>query len=125
MPRPWPIVLRIVVSAGFVSLLFWPVADYKWTLFEVRAYDPVTGANPVYVSAPVSDVTAFVAAYTWRISVALPEAVLGSVVAIGVFSLLGRWAGAVDRRETLCRRCGLVLRGLSDPSCPMCGAQGR
>ena len=117
MRRHRPTWLRIMIAVAFVTVLYWPFADYKWTLFDVQAYDPVTGADPVFVSAPVADVTAVVAVHTWRICVALPEAVFGALAAIGVFALLGR----PIVHETLCRRCGRVLKSLREPVCPSCG----
>ncbi len=121
MRRPWSTATRIAVSVAFVTMLFLPIADYKWTLFSVQPYDPVTGANPVYVSAPVGDVTKPITRYTWRVSTAFPEAVVGALAGIGVFLLLGRVVGTTGKRETLCRRCGHILRGLRDPECPACG----
>jgi len=113
----WPTWLRITIAAALVTLLYWPFADYKWFLFDVKAYDPFTRADPVYVSAPVADVTEAVAVYTWRTCVGLPEAVFGALAAIGVFALFGR----LKVRETLCRRCGRVLKNLPEPCCPSCG----
>lgn len=121
MRRPWPTFARVAISVAVVAVLYLPIADHKWTIFKVKAYDPATGANPVYVVAPVGDITAPIADHTWWICVALPEAVFGAVAAIGVFALLGRWVGKDGRRETLCRRCARVLRGLRDPACPGCG----
>lgn len=117
MRRRRPTWLRIAIAVAFVTLLYLPFADHKWWLFDVQAYDPVTGADPVFVSAPVADVTAAVAVHIWRICVALPEAVFGALAAIGVFALLGR----PIVQATLCRRCGRVLKGLREPVCPSCG----
>ncbi len=117
MRRRWPTWLRITIAVAFVTLIYWPFADHKWWLFDVQAYDPATGADPVFVSAPVADVTDAVAVHTWRICVAPPEAVFGALAAIGVFTLLGRPIVHV----TLCRRCGRVLKSLREPVCPSCG----
>lgn len=117
MRRRRPTWLRIAIAVAVVTLCFLPFGNHKWWLIDVRAYDPVTGADPVFVSAPVADVTAAVAEHTWRICVALPEAVFGALAAIGVFALFGR----PMVRVTLCRRCGRVLKGLREPVCPSCG----
>lgn len=121
MRRPRSTSTRIAISVAIVTVLFWPIADYKWSLFKVRAYDPATGANPVYVAGPVGDITASITEHTWWICLALPEAVFGALAAIGVFILLNRFAGTSHPRETLCRRCGRILRDLRDPQCPTCG----
>jgi hypothetical protein len=121
MCRPWPTFVRIGISVVVVTLLFWPVADYKWTIFLVEAFDPAKGSDPVYVTGPVSDVTAAIAEYTWRLSMALPEAVFGSLAGIVVFVLLGRLFGIDHPRETLCAHCGHILRGLREARCPACG----
>ena len=121
MRRPWPTFARVAVSVAVVTVLYLPFADYKWTIFKVKAFDPATGSHPVYVMAPVGDIIAPIADHTWWIFVALPEAVFGAVAAIGVFALLGLLVGKDGRRETLCRRCARVLIGLRDPACPGCG----
>jgi len=119
--RPWPTSARIAVSVAAVTILFLPIADYKWSLLPVRPYDPVTGANPIYVSAPVGDVSAPITQYTWRVSTAFSDSVVAALAGIGMFLLLGRVVGATAPRETLCRRCGHILRELREPECPACG----
>lgn len=121
MRRRWSTTTRVAIAVLVVTLLHWPIADYKWTIFNVKGYDPVTGANPVYVVAPVGDFSASIAEHTWLCFDAVPETLVGAVAAIGVFALLGRWVGAGHGRETLCRRCGQVLKGLAEPACPACG----
>lgn len=50
----------------------------------------------------------------------VPFAVTLSVAAC--FGWLLVWLGAWRRdRETRCRRCGHILRGLTEPRCPECG----
>jgi len=50
--------------------------------------------------------------------------VFGSIaaMAIAVFGSLG-WRFPVNRQssETRCRKCGYILRGISEPRCPECG----
>lgn len=44
------------------------------------------------------------------------------VAALGIYVLLARReARQGELRETRCRRCGYILRGLSEPRCPECG----
>lgn len=34
-----------------------------------------------------------------------------------------RWGPRVSEAETRCRKCGYILRGLTQPRCPECGEQ--
>jgi ABC-type Co2+ transport system permease subunit len=49
---------------------------------------------------------------------ALPVAVLGAFVAAMVASTYRRRR---PDRETRCRKCGYILRGITEPRCPECG----
>jgi len=46
-----------------------------------------------------------------------------SLFAIGAFTMLDTYRRAARRGddETRCRRCGHILRGLTEPRCPECG----
>ena len=46
-----------------------------------------------------------------------------SLFAIGAFTMLDTYRRAARRGddETRCRRCGQILRGLTEPRCPECG----
>ena len=48
--------------------------------------------------------------------------VAGYATPVLIFGLLTRWC-APDRidPETRCRKCGYILRGISEPRCPECG----
>ncbi len=48
---------------------------------------------------------------------------LSLVVALAVYGLLSRRYDSrrMFERETRCRKCGYVLRGISEPRCPECG----
>jgi hypothetical protein len=49
----------------------------------------------------------------------LPLVALSAVV---VFAVLTRYLGSSFRNhETRCRKCGYILRGISEPRCPECG----
>lgn len=45
------------------------------------------------------------------------------LLAVGAGVLVWRWAQQheVVNRETRCRKCGGILRGLAEPRCPECG----
>lgn len=45
-----------------------------------------------------------------------------SLLAVATFGLLSRWRRPYPSDgETRCRRCGYILRGISEPRCPECG----
>ncbi len=44
------------------------------------------------------------------------------VISVASYGLLTRYAGSLPRdRETRCRECGYILRGITEPRCPECG----
>ena len=43
------------------------------------------------------------------------------VLALIVYGLLTHWWGPKLDRETRCRKCGYILRGISEPRCSECG----
>jgi ABC-type molybdate transport system permease subunit len=43
------------------------------------------------------------------------------LTAILVFVLMAHFAKSISDRETRCRKCGYILRGISEPRCPECG----
>ena len=45
------------------------------------------------------------------------------LIALGTYRVLSRWFSPDQGgdRETLCRKCGYILRGISEPRCPECG----
>ena len=47
---------------------------------------------------------------------------LCTALGIGVYATVTRhWGPRPFERETRCRRCGYILRGLTEPRCPECG----
>lgn len=113
--------LRGVVSILAVILLYWPFASFWPALFQIAGPSAATGGNPVWVSGPVGVLTAPLAEVTWRYAFGLTQAVFSPLVAIAVFTLLTRHAGPRQERQTRCRRCRSILRGLTQPICPACG----
>ena len=45
------------------------------------------------------------------------------IISISVYTLLTRFFGPKDKleKETRCRKCGYILRGIPEPRCPECG----
>lgn len=121
MPKKGRFLIATFLPVIVTSVLFWPMANYKWTLYPVKPFDSVTGADPVFVAAPVADATDAVSRFTWRLFAAFPEVIGGALLAIALFTLVERKLGTGVRRETLCRNCKRVLRNLDRSECPACG----
>lgn len=54
---------------------------------------------------------------------AIAYGVSPALLALCVYGLLQRWTSGkgVESGETRCRKCGYILRGISEPRCPECG----
>jgi len=48
---------------------------------------------------------------------------IGFIAPLAVFGLLTHYLGSKRLRdsETRCRKCGYILRGITEPRCPECG----
>jgi DNA-directed RNA polymerase subunit RPC12/RpoP len=58
--------------------------------------------------------------FEWLILIAGMLACVGIPVAVVVILVVALRKKDGDR-ETRCRRCGYILRGISEPRCPECG----
>jgi uncharacterized paraquat-inducible protein A len=102
-------VCRITLSvlAGLVAHILWRAIDvHGYTIMYVMMYlDIALGSLP----------------YIWRLAVAgtLAYTLIGLLAALTANELFAHYAPG--QQETLCRRCGFVLRGISEPQCPECG----
>jgi hypothetical protein len=112
--------LWIAVSVAAVIALYWPFAMFLWTAYPVDSLGSGTDAVPVYVLAPAGRATDWIDALTWPFTLALGEAVVGTILAICVYTVLTHILGGSQRIETRCRTCREVLRGLAEPRCPAC-----
>ena len=79
--------IRVTLAALGATALFAPFAAAQWTLFPVQPFDPQTGADPVYVSGPVSDLFGYWTDWTWRFSLASGEAFVGALLGIALIAL--------------------------------------
>ena len=43
------------------------------------------------------------------------------LIVLTVYGLLTWYCGPLTDSETRCRKCGYILRGISEPRCPECG----
>lgn len=119
MSLKWPTWQRVGLSAFIVVFLFVPIAGYDWVMFPIAWPSPSSGGDPHFVTEPVGPLSDRLAdRFGWF---AIPEAVLASLAGVVIFSVLTRFLGDVQRRQTLCRQCGKVLKGVTEPKCPACG----
>jgi len=44
-----------------------------------------------------------------------------SLVGVVVYGALTRWLRVAQDNETRCRKCGYILRGITEPRCSECG----
>ena len=65
------------------------------------------------VPVSFSGITLEQLAFAWVIPVC--------IVAVLTFMAMTRWTRLGLSHETRCRKCGYILRGLSEPRCPECG----
>lgn len=119
--RAWPTWLRISLSAALTMMLAWPFGGYLWTLYDLKAFDPITNADPECASGPTGDWLRWMTDHTWQWSFGLPEALCAGLAAMTIYNLLTHWCGPRTPIETQCRRCNAVLRALPSPHCTECG----
>ncbi|HOW73631.1 MAG TPA: hypothetical protein PKY77_23775 [Phycisphaerae bacterium] len=105
----WRAVIAVAAGWGyaFLSLTVLRVVHDK---IKIAITDVLTGGNvrgPFWLESIGISVSYF-----------LP-AILLTVIAYGV--LMRPFEPTPDARETRCRKCGYILRGISEPRCPECG----
>lgn len=120
--RPIPVPIGIAVLA--TVLLTWPFSESYWTSYLYDGPSAETQGDPTYISAPGSDLIGHRFLYG-RFGIEDPasfvEALFAVMIAIAIYVLISRHLGPRYSRDTLCRRCRSVLRGLSEAKCPTCG----
>lgn len=90
------------------GLILWIQTRVGGALYAAIGGDPVT--------APTAWQTNVVRAATWFAPVAL--------LSVGLYIIANRFLGrrrSADDRETRCRKCHYILRGLEEARCPECG----
>ncbi|UCG16144.1 MAG: hypothetical protein JSV19_12700 [Phycisphaerales bacterium] len=68
--------------------------------------------------------TAFVAPpnTSFLIGLSITRSIVPLIIAVCVYGLLtARYGPKAHDRETRCRECGYILRGITEPRCPECG----
>jgi hypothetical protein len=105
----WRATIAIVVAGGYGWVSVTALASAHKTLAD--AVTRMLGAQPDGVSW-IGGVGVLVAFF-------LPVL----LIAFAAYGLLTRRLGPrpPSEKETLCRKCGYILRGISEPRCPECG----
>ena len=49
------------------------------------------------------------------------QLVVVAIIAVAIYAVLSRLRENQQLRETRCRRCGYILRGITEPRCSECG----
>lgn len=71
-----------------------------------------TPANLVYRHQP----------YGWFSGLGVAAFLFCAAAGVGAYALLTHWFGTRrEDDETRCRKCGYILRGITEPRCPECG----
>jgi RNA polymerase subunit RPABC4/transcription elongation factor Spt4 len=98
------------LSGAVVSFLYWRIVfsyqvfiDLSESICRVLG-DPRTGRG-------------WQGAVAYTIVISTP----GLVASVLAATFLSRWSGSHPENETRCRKCGYILRGISEPRCPECG----
>jgi hypothetical protein len=59
----------------------------------------------------------------WFVLIQVALALILQIIAVAVYGLLTHryYNRRLNVAETLCRECGYILRGITEPRCPECG----
>jgi hypothetical protein len=106
----WRVAIAVVAACGCGGLLEYSFAitGHDLSLGMAKAVRPVINLLPRGVHVAETMIVDF-----------LPVLIVGFVV----YGVLTRLWGPVCQtdNETRCRKCGYILRGISEPRCPECG----
>ncbi len=122
MRRVLPMWACVLISVLGAVMICWPFSSFYWCLWDSAPASPESGGHPTYISGTGAELTNQF--YEW-IGIEEPAAYLdaqiGAILAIAIFAMIWRFFGARHSRETHCRQCRGILRGLRAPACPACG----
>lgn len=120
MPWFWRAIIAVVACCLYAIVPVIPMPSRTWTIapgFTASATS-VTFTVPGWLAVQLN-----LSNGAWM-DAQRSVIVFGSTgaVAIGVFGLLGRLLPRSARHdETRCRKCGYILRGITEPRCSECG----
>ena len=106
----WRSAIAIVAGLVLVDALMWGIGNkvlaisFEWVAYTVLQQPPATPPSIAY-----------------RVTGAVMSSLLPLVVAVGVYAHLTKRYGPRLYGETRCRKCGDILRGISEPRCSECG----
>jgi hypothetical protein len=103
----------IAIGAGITySTLLYTGPRGAWTYFHIKIAQSLR-----FILEPVVGVQ-----LGFEISTAIAYALPIGLLVLVVFGLLTRyWGRRLLDPETRCRKCGYILRGISEPRCSECG----
>ncbi len=124
MRRVMPTWLRITIALSVTMLILWPFTGYTWCIYllDEDIASPDGQWRPTYISAPATHISLenLQRREDFQDPASLLEATIAVLIALGLYALLTRIFGPQVARETICRRCKQVLRGLIEARCPSC-----
>ena len=109
---------RVTIAAIFTELVVWLCTIGSWVSIYISAGEAMN-ADGVFLRDELINFSDLVIENLWTASVTLPFFVLP----IAVYALLTRAYGPQKmlEQETLCRKCGYILKGITEPICSECG----
>jgi len=103
----WRAAIAVGMGAMYEGLVVWRAAWQAMCYVRELIEEPLGGGL-------VASVVAICIAF------GIPQA----AACLGTYGLVTwRWGPKPHQAETRCRRCGYILRGISEPRCPECGEQ--
>jgi hypothetical protein len=131
--RRW---VHVLMALVVVALFFKLYAGWNWhvmrragpgvTLSPTRAYIGHSSTYTLLLDAvaPYTNIRGrpSLSRALWRGSFVLFTVLPAALIAVCTFAMLSRrYRKGRDDGESHCRRCGYILRGLSEPRCSECG----
>ena len=118
----WRAAIAVVVASAYVvSLYFPPLAGLPpWSWWGRTSLSLIGIAGGLCGHGWGSSAAA---PWQYNAMVALINYLPAILVALIAYGVLTRFVGGgrAHRDETRCRKCGYILRGISEPRCPECG----
>jgi hypothetical protein len=102
----WRVTIAVIVACVYGGLSVTVLLDaHEWVADGIGKLFSLTHPVRTGVGVPIA----------WFAPITL--------LAFAVFGLLTHWFGrpGFSDNETRCRRCGYILRGITEPRCPECG----
>jgi hypothetical protein len=114
----WRAMIAVIVSCIYAIIPIVPLPPPGvWTSGATASIMPASATIPSWLALHIAPRGQWM---EWPSRVVVVGST--SLIAIVVFGGLGQIGRQNEPRgETFCRRCGYILRGISEPRCPECG----